>query len=191
MKKSDDQRIRAPRLKSRAQARANEFLFLRVRVSRRERRANESSLKLYALFLAVCFGLNFFLKAKMSLGCGKLGDGGVFAAVLRVKNSLPSIILKYARVVYRRYTTLSQKKPPLFYVRRNARAFLLFFFSLLLSLSLHPLLLSLSVLSMCVIKIVPSSRLPRMISSILISLLWLLLLYNHSLSLSLCLLINI
>jgi hypothetical protein len=109
------------------------------------------------------------------------------------KTLYPSIILKYACVVYRRYTTLSQKKPPLFYVRRNARAFLLFFF-LSPSLSLFTLSYSLSLslgLSMCVIKIVPSSRLPLMISSILISLLWLLLLYNRSLSLSLCLLINI
>jgi hypothetical protein len=71
VQKSDDQRIRAPRLKSRAQARANEFLFLRVRVSRRERRANESSLN--ALFFG-CPVWFEFLKAKKCLGCGQLGD---------------------------------------------------------------------------------------------------------------------
>jgi hypothetical protein len=63
--------------------------------------------------------------------------------LLRVK-LFTGIILKYAYVVCRRYTTLSQKKPPLSYVRRNARAFLLFFLSPSLSLSLHPLTLSLS-----------------------------------------------
>ena len=89
-------------------------------------------------------------------------------------------------------TRLSQKKAssPL---RKEKRARVSSFFSLPLSLFTLLLLLSLSLSRFIYVcnQNCPVFALPSLISSILISLLWLLLLYNRSLSLSLCLLIDI
>ena len=148
MKKSDDQRIRAPRLKSRARARANEFLFLRVRVSRRERRANESSLKLYALFFGCLFWFEFFLKAKLCLGCGKLGDGRFCCCFARKKLFTQYHIKIRTCGLQKIHDSLSKKASSL--LRKEKRARVSSFFFLSPSLSLFTLSYSLSRFYLCV-----------------------------------------
>ena len=144
MKKSDDQRIRAPRLKSRARARANEFLFLRVRVSRRERRANESSLKLYALFFGCLFWFEFFFKSKNEFRVREARGRGRFCCCFARKKLFTQYHIKIRTCGLQKiHDSLSKKASSLLRKEKRARVSSSFF-SLSFSLSLFTLSYSLS-----------------------------------------------